>query len=302
MRLQIFTSGFGSSIFLRRLTSFLAENYQVKVVKEKPDIYLSSIWRGKPPKGCKIVHRVDGVYFDKLDNRRDSLNKGIQDAINGSHGVVYQSVYSKKMAYGILKVVQGKHKIIHNGFPAQLYDTVEPYPKPCDKVFLACAKWRPLKRPMSIAKGFLHADIPDSRLYMIGECKKKIKDEKIVYLDKMQANDIIPYYKMCDGLIHVSRVDACPNVVVEALCCGKPVVCNNVGGTPEIVGDSGIKLEIDSPLEYKPFKMKDPDSVSPSIIAKGLHDLLSRQWVIRREDLSMPICAKKYYDFFCEIL
>jgi glycosyltransferase involved in cell wall biosynthesis len=43
-----------------------------------------------------------------------------------------------------------------------------------------------------------------------------------------------------DVLLHPRLGDWCPNVVVEALACGLPVVCGSWGGAAELVGAGGI--------------------------------------------------------------
>lgn len=41
----------------------------------------------------------------------------------------------------------------------------------------------------------------------------------------------------CDCLILPSLMEGCPNVVIEALACRRPVICSRVGGIPEIVAE-----------------------------------------------------------------
>jgi glycosyltransferase involved in cell wall biosynthesis len=39
-----------------------------------------------------------------------------------------------------------------------------------------------------------------------------------------------------------SYMEGCPNVILEALACGRPVVATKVGGIPEIMGDECGRL------------------------------------------------------------
>ncbi len=309
-------SGIGPAAFMSRLKDYLQIHYDIKIVgttsqqsnkcsiKHKPDLYLSSVWRGKPPKGCKTVHRADGVYFDASLKSGPGNNRNIWFAIDKANGVIYQSKYSMKSCRKILKVKQRNDVIIYNGFDNSVCESVVPDKMGFDRTIVACAKWRGLKRPRSIANGFLKASLSDTGLLMLGDISKsdKIKHPSIKYVGKVNHSRVFQYYKGCSGIIHISRLDACPNAVVEGLAFGKPILCNNVGGTPEIVKDSGVVLEIDPPFKYRRFPLGKPDTVKPSLIAAGLHVLVGKEWNINRSDLSMSECAKSYYEFFQKVL
>lgn len=306
MRVQLSYSGIGPRVFMTRLGRYLELHYDVQIVKKKPDIYLSAVWGGDPPKGCRRVHRTDGCYFDKLKSGITGMNKRIAGAITKANGVVWQSRYCEKLCRSILGVKPKHYTTIFNGFDQSIYDEVEVMEDKFgyERMFVACAKWRPLKRPKSIIRGFLAADIPGAGLVMMGDMPKsyKVKDKRVKYVGALRSKETYTYYKSADALIHISRLDACPNTVIEALSIGKPIICNNVGGTPEIVKSDGIVLDIDPPLKYKIFKMKKVDHVDPNIIAEGFRKCAATEWNISRPDLDMSRCAEEYYQFFKKLL
>ncbi len=63
--------------------------------------------------------------------------------------------------------------------------------------------------------------------------------------------DVPVYFRMCDVFTLPAvfdpngNVDGCPNVILEAMSCGKPVVASNISGIPIIVkdGETGILVE-----------------------------------------------------------
>lgn len=316
MKIKVFMggSGGGPGVFMRRLLAYMKEHHGIKVVESGHDLYFSSVWRGPGGKAnpanpsdrrSRSIHRADGVYFDTLKSGGTGMNKRIGLSINRSTGVVYQSRFSKDMCKSIAKARNGNCKIIYNGMDSSVYNRVSVDKLGYDKLLVACATWRPLKRPLAIAKGFLKANVSNAGLVMIGpiESRDKVRDPRIHYVGKCKTEDTLSFYKSADAVIHISRMDACPNVVVEALCAGVPVIGNNVGGTAELIKDDGVIVDIDPvmPKPYKRFEMRKPESVNKRLIAQGIHDCLGKKWDIHRPELEMSFCADQYYDFFKQV-
>ena len=60
---------------------------------------------------------------------------------------------------------------------------------------------------------------------------------------KKSAETVAPYYQAADVYLHAAKADNFPRAVLEALCCGTPVVATAVGGIPEQV--KGLKISDD---------------------------------------------------------
>ena len=54
----------------------------------------------------------------------------------------------------------------------------------------------------------------------------------------MAQSELVRYYNAADALVLASSREGMPNVVLEALACGTPVVATNLWGTPEVVNTS----------------------------------------------------------------
>lgn len=62
----------------------------------------------------------------------------------------------------------------------------------------------------------------------------KISD-RVRFLGAISHRDLCDYYNAADAMVLASSREGMPNVVLEALACGTPVVATRVEGTPELI-------------------------------------------------------------------
>jgi teichuronic acid biosynthesis glycosyltransferase TuaC len=97
----------------------------------------------------------------------------------------------------------------------------------------------------------LAAARPRARLAIVGQGPYRDTLARRVALAGMESRVILPgrcdaagiaqWMRAADVFCLPSYSEGCPNVVVEALACGRPIVATNVGGIPELVKEaSGV--------------------------------------------------------------
>lgn len=117
--------------------------------------------------------------------------------------------------------------------------------------------------PMLPAKGFQHlieglhllGRDDTGCLYILGPGPYRDALEKLAgaaglsgrvrFLGRVAQKEMPLWYRAADFFCFGSLREGCPNVVLEALACGTPVVSTNVGGVPDLIveGRSGVLFE-----------------------------------------------------------
>jgi glycosyltransferase involved in cell wall biosynthesis len=118
-----------------------------------------------------------------------------------------------------------------------------------------------------------------------GECRAEYEQmarqlgvARAVHFAGAAAHDQVPLWiSAADVLCLPSLREGCPNIVIEALACGRPVVGSAVGGVPALLSeDTGILVAAEDSAGF----------------AAALEQALSRSW--NPEDIRRSVAARTW--------
>lgn len=124
-----------------------------------------------------------------------------------------------------------------------------------------------------------------------------IPDKQIIFLGTIEDHEILSnYYSISDALILPSREDNLPNVMLESIACGIPVISFDVGGMAEVIkndfnGLKAKKIDADELTNVLNYFIKTKINFSREAI---------RNFAL--ENFSEDLIAKKYKDVYKKLL
>jgi glycosyltransferase involved in cell wall biosynthesis len=140
-------------------------------------------------------------------------------------------------------------RIIPNPVSPEFINAMSDYARPLCVCIGALSR---IKNPFMVIRAFAQAANPDAQLVMVGAgpLRKRCEDlvqtcgisRQTLFAGRLPRDSIIGYLQHARCLAIGSRVDSSPNVVIEALAMGVPVVGANGGGIPNLVrhGEEGF--------------------------------------------------------------
>ncbi len=159
-----------------------------------------------------------------------------------------------------------KFQVVYNGVCIKAFNNATPYPReriinsePGDE-YLICMIGSFTKQKNHLFMIDVMKTLPDEfKLVLLGEGPLKNEIEKKVIefgLEKRVImmgfqKEVASIIKACDLVAIPSKWEGFGLIAVEAMACGKPVVCSDVSGLSEVVGDVGIKIELGNTDKFK---------------------------------------------------
>jgi len=256
-----FQSLSGPNSFGRKLaTSLINKKHKLVGIQDNPDIQLSFIQATN--KVTNLVQRLDGIYFN-TDQDWHHLNLPIYETYKIADAVIFQSNFNKKLTENFFGVPKDSY-VIHNGTDIGIIKSVPKLQHTIldefEDVWCCASNWRPHKRLEENIHYFLEHTEENSCLVVAGDVSNlnyNLNSNRVLFVGNLDWLQLISLYNRSKYFIHLSFLDHCPNVVIDARAAGCNIICSSSGGTKEIAGKNSTIIQ-DIDWDFRPLKLYSP--------------------------------------------
>lgn len=308
----------GKSFFFRRILKEWQKSplpFEVVIDANVPvDVSIEGARIKHKHSRVKVI-RFDGVYHNTGQNFRQK-NASMIASLKIAGGVIYQSNFAKSMCDEYLGKFDGFQRVIYNGADPDFYinnvGRIIFRKEPIEHIFVSFSKWRPHKRLKEIMDCFIQANIPKSCLIIGGDLNRAgvpipelnyyFDLPEIQYVGILDQNSMASYLNRATAAIHLCWIDACPNSVVEAITAKVPVICNNNGGTAELVAKSGgYVCDIEPVYDRKPIDLYNPPKFDYQIIANAIIQASQENRELTNDHVQISNIANQYKEYILQV-
>ena len=192
----------------------------------------------------RVVQRVDGSgrdygRFDDADDRQARVNM-LADL------TVFQSRYCRFSASQKYKVIQQDGPVIYNPVDLEVFTPEGPTKAVEGEIKVCVASFSTNRMKGTWKVESLARSNPDITFVLCGRFPQLPDLANIKMVGYLGRDEIAATMRSCDVFLHLAENDPCPNVVIEALASGLPVIYRDSGGTPELVGEGGLSATDDT--------------------------------------------------------
>lgn len=173
-----------------------------------------------------------------------------------SSGILFISEYARKFILNKYPSLNRKsNSVVYHGVSDRFSKTLEASAETGKTHFLYVSILNYYKHQDILIEAFreLQKTHPEAELDLVGPAHPAyLKDlqatldaaqEFVHYHGMIPHSEIHEFYKQADAFIFASTCENMPNILVEAMRSGLPVICSNFGPMPEILGETGLYFD-----------------------------------------------------------
>ncbi|MCC6287569.1 MAG: glycosyltransferase [Chitinophagaceae bacterium] len=205
-------------------------------------------------------------------------NAAIVTSVSGHDGNILKQKFNLDRVDVIHNVADTNYFFLKPGVPKKfrfIHISVMNYQKNVEGILNACALLKDLQSNWEIE--FIGRGLSPEISKIIDDLQLR---NFIIVTGEINNAEVAQHMQNASALVLFSRYENFPCVIVEALCCGIPVIATNVGGIPEAVNDLNGKL-VTSEHEEE--------------LAYAMHEMLTQYYKYNREKIASNAKDKYAY-------
>jgi glycosyltransferase involved in cell wall biosynthesis len=272
------------------------------------------LWVSRRRRAAVVVNQ-DGVgYPGWAGGRTEAINRPLRTALLAADHVLYQSAFCKRSADAFLGEPRGSWEILPNAVDVDRFTPAAAPPEGGPTILLGGDQTQAYRLELGLRTLVaLLPTHPDARLLVAGRLVSPPEPllaelgvgDRVVFLGRYPQSEAPALYRRAHLLLHTKVNDPCPNVVLEAMATGLPVVYPASGGTVELVGDeAGIgvphpdSFERDEPPSPEALAdavgraLADEPALGVAARARAVERYPLTAWLDRHEELFAELLAR----------
>jgi len=271
-------------------------------------------------RGVSVVLNQNGVFYPAWYPREwQAENARMARVMDLADHVFYQSAFCKKSADRFLGTTAKACDILYNGVDTEVFIPAATRGQRQRFRFLVTGNigqptfyrlQNALDALVLARRGGLDIEIvffgmlPDDLHVMLCGAIEEVNMQEFFLLKGSYSRSQAPQvFANADAYLITKHNDPCPNVVLEALSCGLPVLYAASGGVPELVGDeAGIALPVPETYEENPVPSAAAIAEGMAVIMAGRDDFASAARVRAQNMFDIRLWAERHRALFQRLI